>query len=226
MKRKTPASEPPNADTSAHPDVRKPDTSGLLSSSAQSPSAKRRCRVGNTNRGSNWDFQYQPLAERQIRLLRYIRPRQLRSSHIAGEKHLEFGIHHASLIEPPEYLALSYAWRNPTPCLTVYCNGERLMITQNLGGALRAAIYAIHHEDSEIWTKDEDIYLWADGISVNQWDIPEKNIQVPQMGEIFQKARGAIGYIGAPRYGSPASGLAAMARWGGVVECPHEVAEL
>lgn len=100
------------------------------------------------------------------------------------------------------------------------------MITQNLDGALRAAIYAIHHEDSEIWTKDEDIYLWADGISVNQWDIPEKNIQVPQMGEIFQKARGAIGYIGAPRYGSPASGLAAMARWGGVVECPHEVAEL
>ena len=43
---------------------------------------------------------------------------------------------------------------------------------------------------------EEVVNLWIDSICINQTDIPEKNIQVAMMGEIYNKADQVVIWLG------------------------------
>jgi len=83
------------------------------------------------------------------------------------------------------YIALSYVWGDQSDRRTAFINGQLLDITASLDSALR------HIRDQE-----KKLKIWADGICINQMDIEERNIQVQQMGLIYQLARHTIIYLG------------------------------
>lgn len=91
-----------------------------------------------------------------------------------------------SLIESPEFCAISYVWGTEKVLETICVNGVTLKITKSLADALR-------HIPMQ-WkraTGDQDVTrlrLWADALCINQEDTDEKNYQVPLMEEIYPAA--------------------------------------
>jgi len=83
------------------------------------------------------------------------------------------------------YIALSYVWGDANDRRTVFINGKTLDITATLDSALR-----------HIREPKRELKIWADGICINQSDVEERNIQVQQMGAIYQLARHTIIYLG------------------------------
>lgn len=74
------------------------------------------------------------------------------------------------------------------------------MTTDNLLKALKTIYTAIDKDAAApLWGKGEKILLWADAICINQSDPEEKSFQVPLMSEIYQNAKGTVGYVGAHR---------------------------
>jgi hypothetical protein len=104
------------------------------------------------------------------------------------------------LLEAPEYECLSYTWDDPidhalsspssrtmTKDLDKYIaheNGSVIKATQNLADALQQLCTNAHK------------YLWIDAICINQDDIDERGHQVHVMGEIYQRARTVIIWLG------------------------------
>jgi hypothetical protein len=84
-----------------------------------------------------------------------------------------------------QYTALSYVWGDSSERRMALINGMWLDITASLDSALR------HIRDPK-----EELKIWADGICINQTDVEERNIQVQQMGLIYQLARHTIIYLG------------------------------
>jgi hypothetical protein len=72
------------------------------------------------------------------------------------------------------YTALSYVWGNPNDTTSILVDKSSLQITKSLDCALR------HSRDTE-----KVMYIWADGICINQNDNIEKAQQVLLMGEIY-----------------------------------------
>jgi hypothetical protein len=83
------------------------------------------------------------------------------------------------------YIALSYVWGDANDRRTAFINGRTLYITATLYSALR------HIRDPK-----RELKIWADGICINQSDVEERNIQVQQMGAIYQLATHTIIYLG------------------------------
>jgi hypothetical protein len=83
------------------------------------------------------------------------------------------------------YIALSYVWGDANDRRTVFMNGKTLDITATLDSALR-----------HIREPKRELKIWADGICINQSNIEERNIQVQQMGAMYQLARHTIIYLG------------------------------
>ncbi|KXX82848.1 Heterokaryon incompatibility protein 6, OR allele [Madurella mycetomatis] len=135
-------------------------------------------------------FVYGTLAARHIRLLRQV------PSTSDGVPHLLIETY--PLDQAPKFSALSYTWGSPTLGKVILCNGRRKHITENLYYALGRAFS---------WR--DDIYLWADGLCINQEDILERNQQVRLMGEIYTLAERTVAYIGEPLHDDTAEGAAA-----------------
>jgi hypothetical protein len=83
------------------------------------------------------------------------------------------------------YTALSYVWGDASHKSTAFIDGQKLEITASLDSALR------HIRDLK-----GELKIWADGICINQTDFEERNIQVQQMGLIYQLARHMIIFLG------------------------------
>lgn len=88
------------------------------------------------------------------------------------------------------YKALSYNWggfqhepRKGVPKVLV--DGHQINLTQNLYSALR-----------HVRRPDQNIFLWADAICVNQDDPREKGHQVKQMGYIYKNAEEVLIWLG------------------------------
>jgi len=79
------------------------------------------------------------------------------------------------------YTALSYVWGDSKDKRMAFIDGKPLQITATLDSALRH----VRHPKGEL-------KMWADGICINQEDVEERNIQVQQMGLIYQLARHTI----------------------------------
>ena len=76
---------------------------------------------------------------------------------------------------PPEYTALSYAWGDTSNTATIVCHGKAVQVTHSLYAALRMFAAA-------------PLLVWADAISIDQQNIPEKTQQVSMMALIYSKA--------------------------------------
>lgn len=82
-----------------------------------------------------------------------------------------------SLLDNPEYAALSYVWGDPTKTKDIILNGRVVPVTVSLGLGLQ---YASRHTTSR--------FLWADAVCINQKDIAERSAQVQLMGSIYECA--------------------------------------
>jgi hypothetical protein len=98
--------------------------------------------------------------------------------------------------DAPPYLALLYAWGDPSRSYHVISDEQIIRVTPNLLDALVTVILAVRANGSAIYEHNEDIYFWAYGIHINQDDFRQKQYQVPLMKEIYTRARGVTAYLG------------------------------
>ncbi|OCL14346.1 hypothetical protein AOQ84DRAFT_272634, partial [Glonium stellatum] len=82
------------------------------------------------------------------------------------------------------YVALSYVWGCPNKTRTVWIDGTSLEITVNLFSVL-----------CDIRDKTRPLFLWADGICINQSNDSEKEMQIGIRGEIYASALHTIIYL-------------------------------
>lgn len=105
----------------------------------------------------------------------------------------------AKLSEKPRYQAISYHWGNSAKTKSIVLNnGSSLAITSSLHEAL-IAIRSVPSIDEET----DSYTVWADGICINQEDIPERSYQVQLMRYIYSDAFRTILWIGPERDNSP-----------------------
>jgi hypothetical protein len=90
---------------------------------------------------------------------------------------------HISLINPPEYVALSYRWGDPSITKEISINGALVQVTSNLESALRHLF--CHYK-----------CLWVDAICINQQDKAERSQQLLWMGSIYRRAEKVAAWIG------------------------------
>lgn len=91
----------------------------------------------------------------------------------------------ASLDQNPAFTALSYVWGDPSATKPITVDGEPFDVTLNLEEGLRA-----------IRERGMSRVLWIDAICINQKDVNEKNVQVPQMGRLYSNAPEVLAWLG------------------------------
>lgn len=84
----------------------------------------------------------------------------------------------------PEFYALSYVWGKSEKPVKIYCNDGQLNITVNLAMAL-----------NRVFSWKSDMYLWADGICINQENAVERASQVMLMGKIYRRASKVLAHL-------------------------------
>ncbi|CAN9211615.1 unnamed protein product [Alternaria alternata] len=85
----------------------------------------------------------------------------------------------------PAYEALSYTWGSSELVERITLDQKRFWITDNLYSALQSLRWC--HSDR---------YLWIDAICINQRDPAEQSQQVQQMGQIYEKAKKVLFWLG------------------------------
>jgi hypothetical protein len=121
---------------------------------------------------------YRPLLEvREFRLL-YLLPGQF-------EETIQCTLAHKSLTELPHYFAVSYTWGAPELAREVEVDGITILVRENLFQLLR-----------HLRQPHSSLVLWIDALCIDQSSIPEKNIQVPLMGQIYSSAKSVFVWLG------------------------------
>ncbi|KAK5680338.1 hypothetical protein LTS10_007265 [Elasticomyces elasticus] len=125
---------------------------------------------------------YRPLDQSrfEIRLLE-IKPQTPDETHTAS---LTCRLICVPLINPPEYIALSYCWGTGVASHSISINGEDVAVTTNLLAALQ-----------ELRQRGVRL-VWADAICINQADLYEKAAQIQLMGRIYARARRCVAWLG------------------------------
>lgn len=103
-----------------------------------------------------------------------------------------------SLLNPPEYSALSYTWGDPLAreyvatklSRIVWIDTHPFLVTPNLYDALEQWRFSI------ISVGSGKNLLWIDGICINQDDMSERSRQVGLMGQIYSKAYCVVSWLG------------------------------
>jgi len=98
---------------------------------------------------------------------------------------------HKSLTELPQYFAVSYTWGAPELAREVEVDGITIPVRENLFQLLR-----------HLRQPYSSLVLWIDALCVDQSSIPEKNIQVPLMGQIYSFAKSVFVWLGLHADGS------------------------
>jgi hypothetical protein len=96
-----------------------------------------------------------------------------------------------SLLEQPEYEALSYVWGDMSVQRKIIFDGMHFPITENLA-------IALHH----LRLPDKPRRVWVDALCINQSNTKERNEQVILMGEIYTKANPVLIWLGEASEGS------------------------
>ncbi|KAL5355664.1 heterokaryon incompatibility protein-domain-containing protein [Aspergillus floccosus] len=126
----------------------------------------------------NHDLIYQNLPEQLIRVLDLLPG--------SSQEPVQLDISVVPIESPGEYEALWYVWGNPKADLqTVMCHGVEFNVTANLFEGL-----------TRFRETTETRRLWVDAICINQGSISERNQQVRMMGQIYQRAKKVLIWIG------------------------------
>lgn len=126
-------------------------------------------------------YQYYPLAHGEIRLL-LIEPGR-------NDEPLRGSMYHVPLDNAPPFIAVSYAWGDPTLVQSVSLNEGELRVTGSLAAALKRFRYNAHHMVNPM-------LFWADQACINQSDTNERGRQVRLMGRIYQQASCVWAWLG------------------------------
>lgn len=117
---------------------------------------------------------------RQIRLLK------IHPASSSDDPELSVDLVHTSVDSAPPFNALSYAWGDPLPRNEIRCSGR---VTE-IGPSLYAALRRVSH------IGEEDNWLWADALCINQDDNAEREAQVRIMGDIYAAADSTFIWLG------------------------------
>ncbi|KAL8870818.1 MAG: hypothetical protein Q9174_003227 [Haloplaca sp. 1 TL-2023] len=125
-------------------------------------------------------YEYQALKhEDSIRLLR------LGPKSSDGAVQIAHELIDVRLSTRPDYEAISYTWGKPPFTGTLTTSLGTIPIPLNLDHAFKQLAYP-----------DRQRLLWADAVCINQSDLTEKSAQVAMMGDVFQKARQVLIWLG------------------------------
>ncbi|KAG0651481.1 hypothetical protein D0Z07_1555 [Hyphodiscus hymeniophilus] len=127
-------------------------------------------------------YKYHQLQPGQIRLLR------LGPEEESGQVNT-LELHAFEIGKVPSFNALSYVWGQPERVMPLSCNNCRVMVTQNLRRAIEKSFLRFPR-----------MWLWADGICINQEDMVERGQQVSLMGDIYHSAELVIAHTGHHAY--------------------------
>ncbi|KAL5089142.1 hypothetical protein Trisim1_005995 [Trichoderma cf. simile WF8] len=108
---------------------------------------------------------------------------------------IQLSLRVVNLDDNPRYNALSYTWGPPsredaargidsTPTCRIKCNGESILVTQNLFDYLQQLIHGDNHME-----------FWIDAICIHQGS-EEQNRQVNLMADIYRQAKKVIIWLG------------------------------
>jgi hypothetical protein len=161
------------------------------------------------------NFQYAPLARdtNEIRLIRIIDVREL--SEASTNQVLELEMFHTTFTDAAAYLAMSYAWGDPTPTKRVVCNNAYLLTPESTFRTLFTIYHHARQYSTPFYRAGDRLNLWIDALCINQSDTDEKNFQVRLMDKVYGQAKGVIGYVGEPGSGGdPRAGFHAMCSLG------------
>ncbi|KAJ4369142.1 hypothetical protein N0V83_006226 [Neocucurbitaria cava] len=122
-------------------------------------------------------YSYQPL-ERELDF-RLVRVLPQKTSKLKCE------ILHASLVSPPEYIAISYAWGDGVDTKRLVLGGAAISVSASLHGALKA-----------VRDQDDEVLVWIDGLSIDQHNKGERASQVQLMGYIYSRAKHVAVWLG------------------------------
>jgi Heterokaryon incompatibility protein (HET) len=124
----------------------------------------------------NFSKKYESLGNRKIRLLQICPGHDLNT--------IECDFLYVDLHSPGEYTALSYAWKKQDACVPILLNGMVHLVTEDVYMAL---LYL---------RKRQVTILWIDTLCINQEDTEERNRQVQQMKDIYQRASLVVIWLG------------------------------
>jgi hypothetical protein len=130
---------------------------------------------------SNEVYVYRPLVGNEIRLI-HLEPPSRNSS---APELVDCTLIHRNLDHNPEYIALSYAWGDPTITVPILLDGFRFQATTNLAAALPILRHIPEGGD-----------YWVDAICINQNDLDERSSQVMRMTEIYRQANEVLVWLG------------------------------
>lgn len=127
-------------------------------------------------------YRYTLLGAGKFRLVRVL---AARTSQVKCE------ILHRPFKDPPSYIAISYAWGDPFDTTKILIRNERSLafVEVRISKSLYQALEALR-------TKDKDLLVWADALSIDQRNRDEKNEQLSIMAEIYKKAHYTAVWLG------------------------------
>lgn len=126
---------------------------------------------------------YWPLDERRVCIcLLHLLPA------LAFEHPIRCDLQHAmSLLDAPQYEALSYCWGKSVDTACIQVNGTGRSVSTSMASALR-----------HLRQTHQQRHLWVDGICINQDDHNERSAQVGLMKRIYQQAAQVTVWLGGP----------------------------
>ncbi|KAF2994047.1 hypothetical protein E8E13_001037 [Curvularia kusanoi] len=135
---------------------------------------------------------YDTLGRRQFRLVKVLS---------ASTPNLRCEIVTTSLDHPPPYTAISYAWGDPDEKTIIeleqnIISGNNIATRQIVSVSVTVSLYGAL---SALRQRTEDVYVWADLLSINQQNKDELSAQVREMSYIYRKAAKVAIWLG-PEY--------------------------
>ncbi|SPO01583.1 uncharacterized protein DNG_04256 [Cephalotrichum gorgonifer] len=122
---------------------------------------------------------YRPLSDDdEIRLLLLSPARSL-------EAPISCSLHHTLLSTAPRFEAISYCWGTKGTSEDILLDGRPFRVYENAQAALR-----------RLRLPTEPRWLWMDAICINQEDYGEKNVYVPLMGNVYERAEQVLIWLG------------------------------
>ncbi|KAF2204156.1 hypothetical protein GQ43DRAFT_365222 [Delitschia confertaspora ATCC 74209] len=121
-------------------------------------------------------YRYTELQEMEFRLVRIL-PAKMST--------IKCEIIHASLKNPPHYLAISYAWGDAGDTRKIQLEGTGISVAVSLYGALEV-----------LRKKREAVLVWVDALCIDQQNRDERTQQVQLMTSIYSKADSVVVWLG------------------------------
>ena len=100
------------------------------------------------------------------------------------------------LADSNPFYALSYVWGSEAHLAPILLEGQTVYVRKNLWLFLHAIRNRFCGPTNDTLSHNRTIRVWADYISINQIDLPERNYQVSMMGEIYQAADAVYAWLG------------------------------